>query len=360
MERYMIRGKKRIGVKTKEILKKAVICSFAFSVGAIGRIAYDFHNDSLLVNATDSVSVGEEQVNFSDSRAEMFGYAQKLGNYTFKDITQTQTADKTSAIFAGETALHVVGVRDLNISPISVSCLKVSWTPEPNRSYETKVITDAPYSENIRIVYKGNGLVYLTGLRENSEYTVEVSPINIKPDESALPERITGKTECVLPLVEYGKEEGWTSCFCYEKASGLTRMPSSGAIAGTITDPITDTGIRRNKYGDYCCAMGLWYGTVGDRFLIELENGIQFTTQICDSKGWGDDADGDGICDGRFHWYGYGNGKCVIEFIYNDGSLPSCVTKTGSYGYWNWGGLNLGSNIEKIQKISSEGNVVTY
>lgn len=99
--------------------------------------------------------------------------------------------------------------------------------------------------------------------------------------------------------------------------------------------------------------MGVWYGYCNDRFLVELENGIQFTTRICDSKGWADDADGDEVPDGRFHWFGgTGNGKCIIEFIYDDSNLPSCVACSGSWGYYNWNGLNLGSNIKSIQKIN--------
>lgn len=332
-------AKKRL---KKKVLKKIAVGALAVTVGAAGRIIYDIN--TVTANAANNLMIAD---------------AVDATEYT-EGNPAVETIDTIYDIRSKQPEQIAVGVHDLAVSAISVSCLKISWSAEPNRSYQAKVLTDAPYSENIRFVYKGNGLVYLTGLRENSEYTVEVIPINLKPNEAAIAETITGRTAHVLPLVEYGKEEGWTSCFAYEKASGLTHMPSSGAINGTVTDPITDTGIRRNQYGDYCCAMGLWYGKVGDRFLVELENGIQFTVQICDSKGWGDDADGDGICDGRFHWFGYKNGKCVIEFIYNDGSLPNCVHKAGSYGYWNWGGLNLGSNIEKIQMISNEGNVVNY
>lgn len=130
-------------------------------------------------------------------------------------------------------------------------------------------------------------------------------------------------------------------------------MSSSGAIYGSFTDKITGTGIRRKDNGDYCCAMGLFYGVVGDRFLIELDNGIQFTVQICDSKGWADDSDGDEIPDGKFHWFGgYGNGKSIIEFIYDDYSLPSSVAFYGSWGIGNWNGLDLCSDIASVKKIN--------
>ena len=358
MENYSkVRNKK---VLRKNVAKKIAIGALAFSIGAVGRLAYDMTAEPVQANAVDNI------VDMGDTLTDTFDYSDTIeyvaetAECAAYDAAPPEMIEAVYDIQKDQPEQRAVGVYNLSVSPVSVSCLKVSWAAEPNRSYQAKVSTDAPYSENIRFVYKETGTVYLTGLRENSEYAIEVIPINLRENEAAVPETIVGRTDHVLPLIEYGKEEGWTGCFAYEKASGLTRMPSSGAIYGTVTDPITDTGIRRNKYGDYCCAMGLWYGRVGDRFLVELENGIQFTVQICDSKGWGDDADGDGVCDGRFHWFGYKDGKCVIEFIYNDGSLPNCVHKSGSYGYWNWGGLNLGSNIEKIQMISKEGNEVEY
>ena len=117
-------------------------------------------------------------------------------------------------------------------------------------------------------------------------------------------------------------------------------------------DVITGTGVMRDPYGDYCCAMGLFYGRCGDRFLVELENGTQFTTKICDSKGNGSDGEG------RYHKFS-GTGKCIIEFIYKDGSLPSYPANMGSYGGKNWSGLDLTDNIKSIKKISF-GETVEY
>ena len=47
-----------------------------------------------------------------------------------------------------------------------------------------------------------------------------------------------------------------------------------------------------------------------------------------------------------------GSGKCIVEFIYDDGNLPSCVAFSGSWGYYNWNGLDLGANIKSIKKIN--------
>ena len=41
-----------------------------------------------------------------------------------------------------------------------------------------------------------------------------------------------------------------------------------------------------------------------------------------------------------------------MEFIYDDYNLPSCVAYSGSWGYYNWNGLDLGANIESIKKIN--------
>ena len=248
------------------------------------------------------------------------------------------------------------------LTTYSVSCLKLTWNAEQGRDYEVVCYADEEdyaYYDNITYVKKDNGKYFITGLRENTSYSVKITPL-LSDKEKNIPAIKAVSTTCFAKTEEveviwdeFPYEEGWTSCYCGERASGLTRAPSWGAIQGTLPDEVTDTGVRRNEYGDYCCAMGLFYGTVGDRFLVENEGGEQFTVSICDSKGWCSDADGDGYGDGRFHWYnGYGNGKCVIEFIYDDDYLPPCVKFSGSWGFWNWNGLDLGWNIASIKKIN--------
>lgn len=273
-------------------------------------------------------------------------------------LTSATTSDATTT----EVSKTELTVNNLSVSTISVSCLKLEWDGDENRSYQIDVSTNASYPENITFIQKENDLWYLTGLRENSAYDITITP-SLSEGESVddfifVPENITGQTEKVFVIQEYEREKGVTNCFAGEKASGLTQIPSSEAIAGSVKDPITGTCIRRNEYGDYCCAMGLFYGRVGDRFLIELENGTQFTVAICDSKGMADDIDGDGIPNGRFHWFGE-DGKCIVEFIHDGDTLPDGVSLTGSWGAFNWNGLNLTANILRIQKIEY-GNPIEY
>ena len=246
-----------------------------------------------------------------------------------------------------------LSVNDLNVSTISVSCLKVTWDSEPDRDYSVSCTAhddNYAFSDNMYFEFKGNDLCYITGLRENTEYTVTVEPM-LSDDEqdgySVKSASADGKTETVEVIYDFPYEDGWTNCFAGERASGLTAMPSSGAIYGSKVDTITGTGIRRDEFGDYCCAMGVWYGYCGDRFLVENQAGQQFTVKICDSKGFADDGEG------KYHWFGgEGNGKCIIEFIYDDYNLPSCVAFSGSWGYYNWNGLDLSSNIKSIKKIN--------
>ena len=271
----------------------------------------------------------------------IMGFLMEFGNAQ----PTVNTAAQTQPTIAEITA------ENLAVSTISVSCLKVTWTDKPDRDYTISCKPHDPdyaYSDNIYFHFKDEGLCYITGLREGNEYSVTIKPV-LKDDEkdgyTAKSATAESKTETVEVIQEYPFEDGWTGAFAGERASGLRAMPASGAIAGSIVDPITDTGIRRDEYGDYCAALGLFYGLDNDRYLVTLQNGTQFTVKQCDSKGWADDGEG------KYHNFGNG-GKCIVEFIYDDYTLPSCVAYSGSWGYYNWNGLDLGANIESIKKIN--------
>jgi hypothetical protein len=272
-----------------------------------------------------------------------------LGKILFKKISALCMA--VSMIMSGgqvtvnqtKNSLPTVGVENLQASTVSVSCIKVEWEAEQDRDYEIfcePTNPDTGYTENIYFEIKSNSLCYITGLRENSVYKIDVKPI-LEEKETAKVQssEIVCRTESVEIIEEFPHEDGWTNCFAYENAAGLTLNPSWSAIQNCSVDVITNTGIMRDEYGDYCVAMGTVYGYCGDRFLVELENGVQFTVKICDSKG-----------DIPYHDFGNG-GKCVIEFIHGNGSLPSCVAFTGNYGSYNWSGLNF-DNIKSIKKIN--------
>ena len=134
---------------------------------------------------------------------------------------------------------------NLNVSTVSVSCLKVSWDSEPNRDYSVSCTShddNNAYGDNMYFAFKGNDLCYITGLRENTEYTVTVEPILSEEEKdgySVTPSTADGKTETVKVIYDCPYEDGWTNCFAGERASGLTAMPSSGAIYGSKVDTIT-------------------------------------------------------------------------------------------------------------------------
>lgn len=275
-----------------------------------------------------------------------------LIKYFFKKLLETATA----AVMLGQMSVEMPKqpdtqvVSDLSASAISVNCIKAKWDADEGKDYELSITpTDenTGYTDNICIKFQGKNTAYITGLREGSEYEIVIKQLdkNGEPIDDSAAENFC-KTETVEVIENFEHEDGWTGAYAYENAKGLTLQPSWGAIQGCFPDPITGTGIMRDEYGDYCCAMGTVYGYVGDRFLISLSNGVQFTVKICDSKG-----------DRAYHPFGNG-GKCIVEFIHADGQLPGCVSLTGNYGSFYWDGL-IFDNIERIQKINY-GSKVEY
>lgn len=178
----------------------------------------------------------------------------------------TATAAKTSA---SESVSDQNKGYNLTASTISVSCIKLAWNGDENEEYIVTLtqLTPDDYIDNVYFEFKSNTLCYVTGLRENTAYQFDISD----SDDNIL-DTTTGKTETVEIIEEFAYEDGWTNCFSYENAKGLTANPSWSAIQGAVPDSITDTGIMRDEYGDYCCAMGTYYGYCGDRFLVVIGN----------------------------------------------------------------------------------------
>ena len=275
---------------------------------------------------------------------------------TVNDIFTTTEEQLTIVEETTEYAKEVIN--NVQISSISVNCLKVTWDAIDGVDYTATVASEAPYQENIYYYYKDKGLLYITALRENSEYTVTLTP----SIDSIEPATVTGHTETVDVVYNFDEDEEAyaqykdsgvfyaTDFYAGERASGLTSQPASGAIAGSIKDPIYGTTIRMDEYGDFCVAMGTFFGHDWDRYLITLQNGQQFTVKQCDDKG--------------SKWYhaigGNDTNRNIIEFIYDsDANVPSGVWATGTWGSFFWNGISF-DHIASIQKINYPDTIVSY
>ena len=124
-----------------------------------------------------------------------------------------------------------VSVEGLEVSTISVSCLKVEWESEPDRDYTVTceaVSPDYAYYDNMYFEFKSDSLCYITGLREGTEYTVMVEPVILSEEENteAVPVSENGKTETVEVIWDFPHEDGWTNCFAgdYQKNNVIGKI----------------------------------------------------------------------------------------------------------------------------------------
>lgn len=189
------------------------------------------------------------------------------GQATDKPAVKEKTAIVT------EQKEKPLSVTELKASTISVSTVKVTWKAEKDRDYRIDCCTEAGYAENMYFEFRGKDTCYINGLREGSEYEITVTPELKDGEEKELePQTVKAETEKVEVIWEFEPIDGWTNCFAGEPASALKNMPASGAIYGSIPDPVTHTGIRRDQYGDYCAALGLHFGLDNDRYLVVIGN----------------------------------------------------------------------------------------
>ena len=139
--------------------------------------------------------------------------------------------------------------------------------------------------------------------------------------------------------VEYAVPMGDTSFKSYMDWECITNTnsPQYKLQEDCWTD---DTGLRRHG-DDYVVALGSYYGKyIGERFEITLDSGDKFTAVIGDFKA---DCHTDSL-----HRYTpmSGDGKNVVEFIVDVGSLDSTAKKMGDISYIS----GFKGNVRSVEK----------
>ena len=116
--------------------------------------------------------------------------------------TSTRTAVSTTPTV---TESEPADAFTLTAATISVSCIKLEWSGDADTEYTVTVIQNVndDYVDNIYFEFKSNTLCYVTGLRENSEYTFELSDA----DGNLLASTVQ-RTEAVEVIEEYDYIDG--------------------------------------------------------------------------------------------------------------------------------------------------------
>lgn len=129
---------------------------------------------------------------------------------------------------------------------------------------------------------------------------------------------------CELPLPPLPTNvKAYTDYHCYNIDGSAQKYIQDNAIT-------EEHGIRMFD-GYYCVAMGSAYGEVGDKYIIELSNGMRFAMIKADEK-----SDKHTDPTNRYHPCPNYNGEdraCVIEFIVDTDKIPEKVAIHGSFDY---------------------------
>lgn len=117
--------------------------------------------------------------------------------------------------------------------------------------------------------------------------------------------------------------KAYTDYHCYNIDGSAQKYIQDNAIT-------EEHGIRMFD-GYYCVAMGSAYGEVGDKYIIELSNGMCFAMIKADEK-----SDKHTDSTNRYHLCPNYHGEdraCVIEFIVDTDKIPEKVAIYGSFDY---------------------------
>lgn len=130
------------------------------------------------------------------------------GVYIKRWILAVIMALQSHSATIAENEIKSTEISSLAVSTVSVSCLKVTWDCEENTQYS--VVCNAlddnyEYADNIYFEFKSDGLCYITGLRENNEYSVIVEGTNI--DGTIKSTTADGRTETVEVIWDFAHED---------------------------------------------------------------------------------------------------------------------------------------------------------
>ena len=103
-------------------------------------------------------------------------------------------------------------------------------------------------------------------------------------------------------------------------------------------------GLRRyGGFGDYMIAVGLPYGSVGDRVLVTLDSGESIYCIIGDSKG-------------DRYYHSCNKGACVVEFIVSTQELNEKAKTMGDCSYIE----NLSGEVQSITTLPSYDEILDF
>lgn len=288
VKKVTISGEKKTLTREESIKLSATV----IPSNAIQDVTWTSSNKNVTVDQNGVVKVGAKAKNKETAVIKAISKSDK-----------TKEAKWTITVVVKVTAVNIKGSETVKVGntvklaataiPTDANNTKLTWN-----SSNTKVAT-VDKNGKVKGISQGTARITVTakdGSGKYGECIITVQPKHIEPSGI-----YTGQSA-------KNKMWGYRSAVKNTRSEQYKLLNGIGKYEGRVTIDYATNIVKVDGY--YCSALGTYFGNVGDKFTVTLENGNTIKVIMCDAKG----PDAQYKINGKTYAHAYGNTKSFLEF----------------------------------------------